>query len=152
MISRENPLANVEDVFNAILVVGDALGDVMFYGRGAGKLPTASAVVADIIDIGKHLNNRRHLFWEEERPELLGAHEDSRGSSFIRARCKNPKDALLSAEEIFGPCKEIRYNGNQGEIGIITAEKSEGEIRDGLEKLRSSAAAGEILAHIRVLN
>src|SRR5690606_2479633 len=54
VVSREHPLAGVEDVFNAIVVSGDAIGDAMFYGRGAGKLPTASAVVADVIDIVKH--------------------------------------------------------------------------------------------------
>ena len=53
LVSCENPLAGVEDVFNAIAVTGNAVGDVMFYGRGAGKLPTASAVVADVIDIAK---------------------------------------------------------------------------------------------------
>ena len=55
LVPGENPLAGVEDVFNAIAVTGNAIGDVMFYGRGAGKLPTASAVVADVIDIAKDL-------------------------------------------------------------------------------------------------
>ena len=60
LVSRENPLSGVEDVFNAIAVTGNAIGDVMFYGRGAGKLPTASAVVADVIDIAKDLKKDRH--------------------------------------------------------------------------------------------
>ncbi len=55
LVADESPLANVEDVFNAISVKGDAIGDVMFYGRGAGKLPTASAVVADVMDAAMHL-------------------------------------------------------------------------------------------------
>ena len=59
LVPDESPLANVEDVFNAISVKGDAIGDVMFYGRGAGKLPTASAVVADVIDAAKHLKSRK---------------------------------------------------------------------------------------------
>ena len=57
-------LADVDDVFNGIMVRGDAIGDVVFYGRGAGKLPTASAVVADVIDEVKHLGARKYLFWE----------------------------------------------------------------------------------------
>ena len=63
LVDGENPLAGVEDVFNAITVKGNAIGDVMFYGRGAGKLPTASAVVADVIDAAKHLGKRKYLGW-----------------------------------------------------------------------------------------
>ena len=59
LVHEEAPLANVEDVFNAIQVTGDSIGDVMFYGRGAGKLPTASAVVADIMDIVKSKGKKR---------------------------------------------------------------------------------------------
>ena len=67
LISRESQLANVDDVFNGIVVRGDATGDVMFYGKGAGKLPTASAVVADVIDCVKHLKARKYLFWEDAK-------------------------------------------------------------------------------------
>ena len=65
LVSCENPLAGVEDVFNAIAVTGNAVGDVMFYGRGAGKLPTASAVVADVIDAAKHRDEKKRMFWAE---------------------------------------------------------------------------------------
>ena len=58
LVDESNPLAGVEDVFNAITVKGNAVGDVMFYGRGAGKLPTASAVVADVIDAAKHIHTK----------------------------------------------------------------------------------------------
>ncbi len=64
-------LSHVEDVFNAILVRGNALGDAVFYGRGAGKLPTASAVVADVIDEVKHLYARKYLFWEPSLPKYI---------------------------------------------------------------------------------
>lgn len=59
----------MEDVFNAIAVTGNAIGDVMFYGRGAGKLPTASAVVADVIDIAKDLKRDRHNGWASGSPD-----------------------------------------------------------------------------------
>ena len=65
LVDVENPLAGVEDVFNAIAVKGNAIGDVMFYGRGAGKLPTASAVVADVIDAAKHRDEKKRVFWAE---------------------------------------------------------------------------------------
>ena len=63
LIDAEAPLAGVEDVFNAIMVKGDAIGDVMFYGRGAGKLPTASAVVADVMDAARHIRSRKRVEW-----------------------------------------------------------------------------------------
>ncbi len=64
VVEKDNLLSDVNDVFNAIMVRGNAIGDVVFYGRGAGKLPTASAVVADVIDEVKHLAARKYLFWE----------------------------------------------------------------------------------------
>ena len=62
-VHRGSQLASVDDVFNGIMVRGDATGDVVFYGKGAGKLPTASAVVADVIDCVKHFKARKYLFW-----------------------------------------------------------------------------------------
>ncbi|HIX93247.1 MAG TPA: homoserine dehydrogenase [Firmicutes bacterium] len=78
LVSRSNPLANINDVYNGILVNGNAIGDVMFYGRGAGKLPTASAVVSDIIDIATYLDHPVHSFHVWERlsdDEILPAEE-----------------------------------------------------------------------------
>ncbi len=68
-VGNQDPLAGVEDVFNAIKVKGNAVGDVMFYGRGAGKLPTASAVVADVVDALKN-GSKVHdsLFWQPAEP------------------------------------------------------------------------------------
>lgn len=63
ILPKEHLLAGVSDVFNAVMVKGDNVGDVVFVGRGAGKLPTASAVVADVIDAVKHLNARKYIFW-----------------------------------------------------------------------------------------
>ena len=71
LVPEESPLANVEDVFNAISVSGDAIGDVMFYGRGAGKLPTASAVVADVMDAAKHLKARKYISWEDSGEDVV---------------------------------------------------------------------------------
>ncbi len=63
LVSRSHILSDVDGVFNSIMVTGDAVGDVMFYGMGAGKMPTASAVVADVIDCAKHLNARKYIEW-----------------------------------------------------------------------------------------
>lgn len=71
MLSQEHPLCGVNDVFNGIFVHGNVLGDAMFYGSGAGKLPTASAVVADVVDMVKHQNTNIYIDWKSEKIELL---------------------------------------------------------------------------------
>lgn len=63
LVPESSPLANVDDVFNAIMIRGNAVGDVMFYGRGAGDLPTASAVMGDVLDALEHREKRRNLGW-----------------------------------------------------------------------------------------
>ena len=69
LVPKSNQLASVDDVFNAVLVKGDMLGDVVFYGKGAGRLPTASAVVADVIDALKHgAKIHDSLFWQPSEP------------------------------------------------------------------------------------
>ena len=69
-LPAEHPLYSVNGVFNAVFVHGNVLGDAMFYGSGAGKLPTASAVVADVVDAAKHLNRNIMTMWESEKVEL----------------------------------------------------------------------------------
>ena len=71
LIPKEHPLAAVEDVFNAIMIDGNATGDVMFYGKGAGKLATASAVVADMMDAMAHREKRRPVEWGDGSKHLL---------------------------------------------------------------------------------
>ena len=65
LVSEESPIATVDDVFNAVMIRGNAVGDVMFYGRGAGDLPTASAVMGDVLDVIQHRANRRNIGWSE---------------------------------------------------------------------------------------
>jgi homoserine dehydrogenase len=71
LVSEENLISGVEGVMNGIVVSGNAIGDVMFYGAGAGKLPTASAVVADIIDAAKHINARKWLSWADGGADMI---------------------------------------------------------------------------------
>ena len=71
MIAHDHPLYSVNDVFNAILVKGNALGDVMFYGKGAGKLPTASAVVSDVVDEVKHMGTHIMTIWQPQKLHLV---------------------------------------------------------------------------------
>lgn len=90
LVPDESPLANVEDVFNAISVKGDAIGDVMFYGRGAGKLPTASAVVADVIDAAKHLKSKKYITWEEGGPDTVYSIDEVKSRWYVRVKAGTP--------------------------------------------------------------
>lgn len=83
-VSWQNPLAGVEDVFNAIMVKGDATGDVMFYGRGAGKLPTASAVVADVIAAARKLTRAGYRPWQENRPQSVTSPDELNSRWYVR--------------------------------------------------------------------
>ena len=85
LVSCENPLAGVEDVFNAIAVTGNAVGDVMFYGRGAGKLPTASAVVADVIDIARDPKRDRGNQWGPGSEDLVVSSDSLTSRWYVRA-------------------------------------------------------------------
>ncbi len=86
LVPEDSPLHSVDDVFNAILVSGDAIGDVMFYGRGAGKLPTASAVVADVIDAVKHFTARKYIYWEDGDSSGVVSPDELLSRWYIRSR------------------------------------------------------------------
>ena len=85
LVEAEAPLATVEDVFNAITVKGDAIGDVMFYGRGAGKLPTASAVVADVMDAARHIRSRKRMEWGPGGDDVAVPPEDLKSRWYVRS-------------------------------------------------------------------
>ncbi|MFQ9125945.1 MAG: homoserine dehydrogenase [Butyricicoccaceae bacterium] len=94
LIHKESPLAAVEDVFNAIMVDGNATGEVMFYGKGAGKLATASAVVADMLDSIEHKDNRRRIMWGDgsKKAAPSARHASApRGTSASRARARTSR-------------------------------------------------------------
>ena len=135
LVPGENPLAGVEDVFNAIAVTGNAIGDVMFYGRGAGKLPTASAVVADVIDIAKDLKKDRHNGWEEGADDLVVSADCLVSPWYVRAQ--------LSADEARKRCGEIqllaRGGAPAGEAAFLTAPMTEPEIREKLAGLETGS-------------
>lgn len=96
LVPKTNLLSNVTDVFNGIAVRGNAVGDVMFYGRGAGKLPTASAVVADVIDAAGHLETRKPLIWESGYADYVADYLDNDCAVLLRFETEN-KQALLNA-------------------------------------------------------
>lgn len=123
LLSKEHPLYNVNGVFNAIFVHGNVLGDAMFYGSGAGKLPTASAVVADVVDAAKHLHRNIMTMWKSDKLELLPI-EDTRKRYFVRiAGDVNAVKAHVESE--FGPVEIVTSAGLANEFGFITQEMSE---------------------------
>ena len=108
LLHKEHPLYNVNDVFNAIFVHGNVLGDAMFYGSGAGKLPTASAVVADVVDEAKHLNRNIMTMWKNEKLELLPL--DNTSKKFF-VRIKGDAEAMKAhLESSFGPISIVKVD------------------------------------------
>ncbi|MCC2254000.1 homoserine dehydrogenase [Ruminococcus sp. CLA-AA-H200] len=125
LLNKEHPLYSVDDVFNAVFVHGNMLGDAMFYGSGAGKLPTASAVVADVVDEAKHLHRNIMTMWKNEKLELLPI-EDTSKRFFVRM--EGGADARKAeVEALFGPVEIVRVSGLDGEFGFITEVMTEGE-------------------------
>ena len=141
LVPGDNPLAGVEDVFNAIAVTGNAIGDVMFYGRGAGKLPTASAVVADVIDIAKDLKKDRRNQWGPGAEDLVVSGDVLSSRWYVRVNAPLPK-----ARELFGELQALARGGApDGEIAFLTQAMTEPELRARLAGL-------ELCSLLRVLD
>lgn len=138
-VSSKNPLSHVDDVFNGITVRGDAIGDVMFYGRGAGKLPTASAVVADIIDCVKHLSARKYLSWDDAGISYIEDHTHDTLRLYVRLFADSDRAAVRAeAQSLFGEIKILGRNGEDAsELAFITPYACEYELREKLSSLKN---------------
>ncbi len=131
LVPGENPLAGVEDVFNAVAVTGNAIGDVMFYGRGAGKLPTASAVVADVIDIAKDLKKDHHNGWEPGDPDLVVSSDILTSPWYVRA-----EGSAEQARRLFGEVHLLaRAGAPSGEVAFLTAPMTQPQICEKLGEM-----------------
>ena len=116
LVSCENPLAGVEDVFNAIAVTGNAVGDVMFYGRGAGKLPTASAVVADVIDAARHKDAKKRMVWAEGGDDVTVPPTDLESVWYVRV-----EGTLEAVKAAFPDCALLpRAGAPENEFAFLT--------------------------------
>ncbi|MDF2539007.1 MAG: hypothetical protein K0S76_2028 [Herbinix sp.] len=143
MIKANHPLYSVNDVFNGIFVRGNVIGDVMFYGSGAGKLPTASAVVADIVDAAKHLNKNIWTIWSSKKLELTDINQVQH-KFFVRIS-GNAAENKDKVKKLFGEVEEIAVDSlSAEEYGFITPLLSEQEMKG----IKESVA--EILNVIRV--
>ncbi len=142
MIGEEHPLYSVNGVMNGILVRGDVIGDLMFYGAGAGKLPTASAVVADVVEAAKNLNRTVMRRWSEKKLELE-PFELTKNAFFVRisGEAQQRQEEL---EAVFGSFDIVKVV--EGEFGILTKEMTEAEYMEKAGKITG------ILNRIRLAN
>lgn len=137
LVKCDGLLANVEGVYNAIVVRGNAIGDVMFYGAGAGKLPTASAVVADVIDCAKHFDARKYIDWEEGGAFSAADPDELESLWYVRA--------AVTAEEARRQLGEIQVinsdtDSSDGTIAFTTARMSLKHARAKFEALNAASA------------
>ena len=137
LLAPDHPLYNVSGVTNGILVRGNMVGDLVFIGSGAGKLPTASAVVSDVVDSVRHLNVSTTVMWKEEKLEV----EDfSKSKKKFFVRTTKSKEEV---EAVFGNVEYIDA-GISGEIGFATEKLSEQYFDEKAEKL------GNVISRIRI--
>lgn len=140
LVENTRPLSGVSDAFNSISVIGNMLGESMFYGAGAGKLPTASAVIGDVVDAIQHLNQNVGMIWKPEKLTLT-AIDDFEQKVFIRM-----KDTVdrKKVEEAFGKVTEVQAPGVVGEYAFVTETMKEKDLKEKVKGLE------EILGYIRL--
>ncbi|WP_297212219.1 homoserine dehydrogenase [uncultured Flavonifractor sp.] len=133
LVDGEDPLAGVEDVFNAITVKGNAIGDVMFYGRGAGKLPTASAVVADVIDAAKHRDEKKRMFWSEGGEDVTVSPDGLESAWYVRVEG--------TAEQVKSAFPErtllARAGAPAGEFALVSVAMTRARLEERLAGLKT---------------
>ncbi len=139
LLPPEHPLYSVNGVFNAIFVHGNVLGDAMFYGSGAGKLPTASAVVADVVEMAKNSDKNIPVEWSSKKLKLVDS-DNAVNRFFIRTEVPD-RDKI---RECFGEVEYVEAEGVTGELGFVTNAMREGELAQKTEAL------GGVLQMIRM--
>ena len=142
LVDKSSPIASVEDVFNAIMVHGDMVGNVMFYGPGAGKFPTASAVCADVIDAVKHIESRKYLGWNDAGAEAVADMSGFKSCYYVRIEGENARSA---ATQVFA---DVEFIDDESAAAFITSELSQADFE---AKLASLSERVDILSQMRVL-
>ena len=133
MINADNPLYSVNGVLNGILVKGDVIGDVMFYGAGAGKYPTASAVVADIVDEAKHLHTNIMTIWSSKKLSLESMNT-LKNKFFVRI--DGSVDSKMSeVTKAFGDVHVVTLDDVADEFAIITNVMTEADFETAASKV-----------------
>ena len=144
-IPCNSQLANIDDVFNGVMVRGDCTGDVVFYGKGAGKLPTASAVVADIVDSIKHIKSRKYLSWADSDNSSVLPCEKSVRAMYVRGVTDDKEAAYDRATAVFGDIHRLsRDSAPDNEIAFITEPLALSDFNEKLAKLSNIKAESVI--------
>ena len=133
LITPKSPLYSVNDVFNAIFVHGNVLGDAMFYGSGAGKLPTASAVVADIVDMARHTHCNIMVNWSSKPLALMDVGQ-VKSRFFVRIKGVE-SEKIEEVKKVFGEVEVVKVAEMEDEFGIITPEMTEADYADKAAKI-----------------
>jgi len=143
LIKPSHPLYSVNDVFNGIFVRGNVIGDVMFYGSGAGKLPTASAVVADVVDAAKHIGTNIMTLWSSKKLKLIDRRE-TKHKFFVRV--KDTSDAMKEKIAMeFGQVEVVKIPEVTDEYAFVTVPMSEAIFEE------KSSHIGDVISRIRVM-
>jgi homoserine dehydrogenase len=159
MLPSGHPLASVNDVYNAIYVRGNAVGEVMFYGRGAGMMPTGSAVMSDLMETARNIRfgatSRISCTCFEEKPTQDIS--EVRSNYYIRMQCQDRAKVLASVASVFGDFDvsiesvvQKRGTGEAAEVVWVTHETTEGDIRKALNVISQLPVVREISNWIRV--
>ncbi len=137
LVKKSCPLSGVSDVFNAVLVNSETTGEVLFYGKGAGKLPTASSVIADIIECVKTENNIENIFWEDGAQSIYAGKDSHAQKYFIRTENIEPDKLFNIIPGCENPCEAV----------FITPVLTESEMSTAEEKINS---IGKVLSKIPI--
>ena len=159
LIPQAHPIATVNGSYNAVYVRGDAVGDVMFYGRGAGEMPTASAVMGDVFSVARHTvyhsqgTTRDNVY----RKIPIRRIENTVSSYFLRMEVEDKPGVLATIASIFGnnsvSIEQVIQKdkiGTNAELVIITSPVRERHIRDALLIINSSSVVKRVASMIRV--
>ena len=159
MIPQNHPLAKINDSFNAVFVHGDAVDDAMFYGRGAGSLPTGSAVVGDIMDAARnmlyHCNGRIGCSCYKNIP--IKDMKETKSSYYVRMMLEDRAGTLAALAGLFGSNNvsiskllQKAKHGDTAEVVIVTYDVAENKFMDSMTVIRSMSMVKEISSIIRV--
>lgn len=144
-VAKHSQLAGVDDVFNAILVRGDATGDVVFYGKGAGKMPTASAVVADVIDAAKHTLKKKNFGWDDTQENYVVDYKTQPSALYVRGITANKDSVIKAANEAVGAVRVLtRENAPADELAFVTNPAPIGDLQEKIASLPGFTAQSVI--------
>lgn len=149
ILPMKHPLSTVNGVFNAIFVKGNVLGDTMYYGSGAGSLPTASAVVSDVVDAIRHKKENIGMDWTEEKLTILSM-DQVPVKALVRVAGEDLEAVKAEAAKVFKNASFIDLPEADDEIGILTGLETEKSLKEKTEELKKGTAIAEVRNVVRM--